>query len=200
MEVINMSEILFQFHITTCVLSETQKIRYQEICKQYAVKPVFIILPKGQYIQQPMFTALIYGKYFDEAYQKSQYITDAFEKAGFPAKRVKAEVFAENADLASIPDDSCFKPYFEWHCKVEADNLDLIKNLSRKFEGHVSENTLETGTKFITIREYGCKELFYSKASQLSQALKQNNIPIIKEKFEYCIYDSRLELDQGWAY
>lgn len=192
-----MQELLFQFHVTTSALLETQKDVYVSVCQRCNVKPVFILLPKGQYMQQPMFTARIQSKNFSEAYCKIEGILKEF--SDFPPIRIKAEVDAKNAHFFTNEATPQWQPYFEWHCKIQFVNTTVTKSLAVEHQAHLSENCLEEGKKFLTIRDYGSKEQFLEKTARLSKALQENDIPIIKEKFEYCIYDSKLELDSGWA-
>lgn len=192
-----MQELLFQFHVTTSALLEAQKDTYLSICHKCNVKPVFIQLPKGQHMQQPMFTALIEGKSFSVAYEKVAEILKEF--SSFPPVRIKAEVDPINDYLFTNITTSKWQPYYEWHCNIKFINPIITKSLAQTHRAHLSENSLEADAKFLTIRDYGSKELFLERTANLSNALQENHIPIIKEKFEYCIYDNKLELDKGWA-
>lgn len=192
-----MQELVFQFHVTTSTLLETQKDVYVSICQKCNVKPVFILLPKGKYIHQPMFTVLIQAPNFSKAYHEIEEILKEFSR--FPPIRIKAEVDAKNAYFFPDMATAQWNPYFEWHCKIQFLNPIVTESLAGRHQAHLSENCLEEGKKFLTIRYYGSKEQFLEKTAQLSKALQENNIPIIKEKFEFCIYDSKLELDNGWA-
>jgi len=113
--------------------------------------------------------------------------------------RRKAEIPQEHAESFPIP-QAGFEPYFEWHCKVIVHDIEVVETLCHELSGHLSRNTLDDAGKerFVTVRQYD-KAVFDKCVEPLLNALIQKEIPIVKQKFEYCVFDSRLELDKGWA-
>lgn len=185
----------FQFHITVGSLRNEAEIHnFSSLCATENVKPLLIVLEKGDYIHQPMFTKVIEAPDFSIAQQQINQVIDTFVKNGFSIVRVKAEIPAE--DYVFQPPVGDFTPYFEWHCKVLL--TEAVKPVCLQHQAHLSLNSLDE-TRFVTIREYGSKELFDSRTKACLESLTEKAVPVLKEKFEYCIYDSKTDLDKGWA-
>ncbi|MBQ9874980.1 MAG: hypothetical protein IJM30_11015 [Thermoguttaceae bacterium] len=183
----------FQFHVTLVDLPVERKERFLELCQIEGVKPVLIELEKGEHIRQPMFTRNLDAERLDAALAEVQKTSDKFVAAGFEISRVKAEIDPrQNADYLSD------ERYYEWHCLVRYQDEEELKALCREREAHLSRNALNPGEKFVSIRFYD-KDAFYQAVEKTEDALKLGRFEIVKEKFEYSVYDSRLELDKGWA-
>lgn len=194
-------EFNFQFHVTIEDFSAEKRNFFIELCRKNEVKPLIISLPRGKYLKQPMFTKLLSNNQLENAIKEINKTADIFKSNNFQPIRIKGEVNAEDYEHFNKIQTSKFKPYYEWHCKVEAQNIPLINELCMKYNGHLSKNSLEENEnkKYITIREYKNKEKFYNSTSKMYDILLENNINIVKQKYEYCVYDNRLELDEGWA-
>ena len=188
----------FQFHITINDLVETNKNSFLILCKKNNVKPVLISLDKGKYIRQPMFTKVVENESFEQAFEEIEKVCKIFKENNFKILRIKSEVPPENSENFKEKNS---KFYFEWHCKVSFEKKNLIEKLCYENNAHISKNSLEDEecTRFVTIREYNDKTIFYSNTKKLSDLFIENGIKIIKQKFEYCIYDNKIELDSGWA-
>jgi len=193
------SVVDYQFHITFDNFETTKKQDFINLCLNSNVKPVMIVLPKGDYINQPMFTKLVSYDSFLAAKENVQETINTFTSAGYKLMRVKAEISPEHAETFQIPQPD-FEPYLEWHCKVIVNDLDAVEGLCREFGGHLSRNTLDEAGKewFVTVRQYE-KAVFDKSVDILLNELNSKGIKIIKQKFEYCVFDSKLELDRGWA-
>jgi len=191
--------IEFQFHITFDNFSTDKKQDFINLCNSENVKPVMIVLPKGDYVNQPMFTKLVSYDNFAAADNEVQKTIEVFTAAGYKLMRKKAEIPPEHAESFPIPQPG-FEPYLEWHCKVIVHDMDVVEGLCSELGGHLSRNTLDEAGKerFVTIRQYD-KAVFDESVPPLLNALNQKGIPIVKQKFEYCVFDSKLELDRGWA-
>lgn len=197
-----MKEITFQFHITIHDLPKEKKEDFLSLCAREQVKPLLIVLPEGNYLKQPMFTKLIKSTNLETALPLAEQTAENFEKSGFSIARIKAEVFSQESNLFQSMKFKNFQPYYEWHCKVKIEKEEETEQLCKKYSAHLSANSLEEDgkTKYITIREYDSEVLFYEAVERFHQILSEKKIvTILKQKFEYCIYDSRLELDKGWA-
>lgn len=197
-----MEEITFQFHITIYDLPKEKKENFLTLCTKEQVKPLLIVLPEGNYLKQPMFTKLIKNTNFETALFLAEQTAENFETAGFSVARIKAEVFSQESNLFQSMNFKNFQPYYEWHCKVKIEKEEETEQLCKEYSAHLSANSLEEDgkTKYITIREYNSEASFYEAVERFHQILSEKKIvTILKQKFEYCIYDSRLELDKGWA-
>jgi hypothetical protein len=56
----------------------------------------------------------------------------------------------------------------------------------------------EVETRFVTLREYGGREVFEMRVRELVADLGREGWPVIKDVSELCVYDSNIELDKGW--
>lgn len=195
-------KILFQFHVTTKELNNSQKENFIKLCDTLDLKALLIQLPKGDIIKQPMFTRYLYADTLKQAIILIAETIKKFEQNGFTILRVKAEIPIENKDNIDI--FFGFKPYFEWHCLVDHTEYEYkeIEQFAKSNNAHISKNSINNNIyqKYITIRKYENLDLFYAQTNHTKQQLKIKNIPIIKEKYEYCVFDSCLDLDKGWAF
>lgn len=190
----------FEFHVTVTNLHITEKEAFVKLCEAEQLKPLMIVLDKGNYINQPMFTGLIRSDSFQEADIVIEKIINKFQENGFTITRKKVETSPKEEEYFHQLLTKNSKPYFEWHGKVEVDNVSMVKNLCTPLGGHISRNSLNPNgrVRFITVREYESKEKFYRRVEKLLSILQVNKIEILKEVYELCIYDSREELDSGW--
>jgi hypothetical protein len=190
----------FEFHITVQDLSPAERDAFIRLCQSEQVKPLMIVLDKGDYIRQPMFTGVIKRTDFHEANKEVDKIVTKFQENGFTIMRKKVETSPNEEQYFYQPLTKHSKPYFEWHGKIEVDDVAMVKNLCAGLGGHLSRNSLNVNGKvrFITVREYESKEKFYERVEKIHSVLKGNGIEFVKEQYELCIYDSREELDRGW--
>ncbi|ASJ52357.1 hypothetical protein BP422_01660 [Brevibacillus formosus] len=190
----------FEFHITLNDLSLDEKDTFIDICKAEQVKPVMIVLDQGNYINQPMITGVIKRADFQEANIEMEKIAATFQNNGFTIVRKKVEISPKEETYFHQPILKNSKPYFEWHGKVQVDDVAALRNLCEGHGGHISRNSLNANGKvrFITVREYESPKQFYDRVEMIHTILQANQIELIKEQYELCIYDSREELDSGW--
>lgn len=190
----------FEFHITLNDLSLDEKDTFIDICNAEQVKPVMIVLDQGNYINQPMITGVIKRADFPEANKEMEKIAATFQNNGFTIVRKKVEISPKEETYFHQPILKNSKPYFEWHGKVQVDDVAALRNLCEAHGGHISRNSLNANGKvrFITIREYESPKQFYDRVEMIHTILQANQIELIKEQYELCIYDSREELDSGW--
>lgn len=186
-------KVQFQIHVTTAPLAAEQKNDYAALCQKHQLKPLLILLAEGVSINQPMFTYLVEADDLAGAQESLKPILTDFAIKGYPALRIKAEI-DPNEEI--VTQNSGL--YYEWHCKIAAENLPIAQQLCQLHGGHLSQNALRNGERFITIREKE-RAVFYRQVTQMSNAVKQSPLKILKEKFEYCIYDNHQLLDKGWA-
>ncbi|TCS94841.1 hypothetical protein [Hazenella coriacea] len=190
----------FEFHITVNDLKMADKEAFVKLCKSEQLKPLMIVLDQGNYINQPMCTGVIKSTDFHDADKGIEKIVNMFQENGFTIMRKKVETSPKEEKYFHQPLTQNFKPYFEWHGKVEVDDITMVKNLCEGLGGHISRNSLNVNGKvrFITVREYESKKKFYERVEEIRSILQVNKIEILKEQYELCIYDSKEELDRGW--
>lgn len=190
----------FEFHITVQDLTMDEKEAFINVCNQEQVKPVMIVLDQGNYIHQPMITGIVHGTDFHQANQEIERVATTFQNKGFTVVRKKVEIPAKEEKFFDQPLLKSSKPYFEWHGKVQVDEVESLKSLCAGYGGHISRNSLNVNGKvrFVTVREYESKESFYDSVGKIHTVLQANQIELMKEQYELCIYDSREDLDSGW--
>lgn len=190
----------FEFHVTLDDVAIEDKAAFIGICQAQQVKPLMIVLDKGNYIHQPMMTGVIQRPDFQAAKSEMDRIAAVFQEGGFTVVRKKVEISPKETAYFHAPITERFKPYFEWHGKVEIEDVDGLKQLCKPSGGHISRNSLNPNGKvrFVTVREYESEAQFYERVKQIHIALQEKQIAPVKEQFELCIYDSREELDSGW--
>ncbi|RAW15264.1 hypothetical protein DC345_14710 [Paenibacillus taichungensis] len=190
----------FEFHITVNDLTFEEKESFIEQCQVEQVKPVMIVLDQGEYIHQPMITGLIHSTDFDEVNSIIKQMVTRYQGNGFTVVRTKVEVPAKEEKYFHQRIVAHSTPYFEWHGKVQVDDVERLKELCEGDGGHISRNSLNANGKirFVTVREYNSSEKFYSRVEKIHNILQQNKIELIKQQYELCIYDSWEELDRGW--
>ncbi|MFI8711869.1 hypothetical protein [Brevibacillus brevis] len=190
----------FEFHVTFNDLQLDEKAAFIDLCQSQQVKPVMIVLDQGNYINQPMITGVITRADFQDANKEMEKIAAMFQNNGFSIVRKKVEISPKEETYFYQPILKNSKPYFEWHGKVQVDDVAALRNLCEGHGGHISRNSLNVNGKvrFITVREYESPIQFYDRVEKIHTILQANQIGLIKEQYELCIYDSREELDSGW--
>lgn len=98
--------------------------------------------------------------------------------------------------------------YFEFHVKYSSpesrDKLLLLEVLFKKYNIFVSKSLITNSLnnqKVATIRLFStCKTVAFCLFNQFIDELKDLQIQIIKTQKEYALFDTNVELDDGWAF
>jgi hypothetical protein len=190
----------FEIHVTVKDLKIDEKESFVEFCKSEGVKPVMIVLDQGDYINQPMISAVIRHDSFQEANEEIETLATKMQNKGFSVVRKKVEISPKKETYFYEPVVKNSKPYYEWHGKVLVDDVDMLKKLCEGQGGRISRNSLNADGKkrFITVRDYEGSKPFYERVENIHRILDANDIGLLKEEYELCIYDSREGLDSGW--
>ena len=115
-------EIPFEIHITINNLELSRRIDFINFCNTIDAKPIIIELSKGEFINKPMISKILYSNNIDEILLTSNEFSKALAAKGFNVNRIKIETPAKYSFLFENYITS-FKKYFEYHCKI-----DFIKN------------------------------------------------------------------------
>jgi len=193
------NRIPFELHLTVNDLLTTDIERFVDCCLAQEAKPMMIELSRGTYIHQPMMNRIVAASSLQEALMVATMLSGILQTSGFPVKRLKIEVPADQFD--AVPDISAnFTPYFEWHGKVLYDNVNALLACCATHQVHLSRNALkqEQTTRFVTLREFGDIHVFQQRINKLTGALTEGGWTVIKQQSEYCVYDNNLFLDGGW--
>lgn len=190
--------IPFEIHLTTNDLLNSEIERFNNLCKRSGGKSLLIKLSRGKVANQPMFSKVVSAENIERALEQTRDYVKGFVKEKFPITRIKVEIPIDFTD--SIQSDKKETDnYFEWHGKIEPFEMDKLLGICTKHNTHLSKNSIKNESKrFVTLREYGSKEIFQNRVNNLIENLKENNYKIYKQESEYCVYDSNILLDEGW--
>jgi hypothetical protein len=192
-------KIPFEIHITTDNFTSDRQADFVDFCITREAKPLMIELSKGDFINQPMFSKIIFANNLGDILSISTEISNSLNNHGFLVKRLKIEIPSDKSDLLKYcPSD--FDRYFEWHCKINFTQTDSLLKLCEKHKVHLSLNSLknEANIRFITLREFGTKLRFEQRILSLLSGLQNGKWTILKQQSEYCVYDNNNFLDNGW--
>lgn len=189
----------FEIHITTVLNDTKQEKEFVEFCKNNEAKPLVIHLERGEFVNQPMLSKTIQAGDLQEALKLANTYKAKLTHEEFPVIRVKIEVPATDFSLFENVNPE-FEHYFEWHGKVELGNRPQLEEICLKHKVHLSRNALkdEPHLRFITLREFGGEDQFKNRITVLKSDLAAGGSEIRKEESEYCIYDDKKALDNGW--
>ncbi|MBU5354095.1 hypothetical protein ACN9MH_20970 [Paenibacillus silvae] len=190
----------FEFHVTLNDLSQQEKETFIRICNEENVKPVMIELDQGEHIHQPMITGVVHSEDYQDVERVIEGISMKFRDIGFTVMRTKVEIPAKEERFFDQPMLPQSRPYFEWHGKVQVEDVNRLKHICAGTGGHISRNSLhkDGSIRFVTVREYEYADHFYDSVEEIHTILRTNQIELLKQQYELCIYDSREELDRGW--
>lgn len=192
-------EIPFELHITVDNLALDRQANFVDFCASKQSKSLMIELSKGNFINQPMLSKIVYANNLNHVLFIATEISNSMKSQNFLVKRLKIEIPARDSDLFKYH-SSHFDKYFEWHCKIDYTQVDKLLELCEAHKVHLSLNSMknEPNVRFITLREFGEKPKFEQRIQWLLTDLQSGNWVILKQQFEYCIYDDNKFLDNGW--
>jgi hypothetical protein len=172
------------------------------------VKSVLIELPQGVVAKQLM-TASYHRGTLTSVKQEAYSLVCEFEKVGFKIARVKIEAMVNNKDVPISDIQAQLLPktnYFEFHVKatLAPEYIGVLAQLCQQHGAHLSANAFKyqphgQQQRFMTMRMYGVG-LHTAQVSfnTLLAALKAQNIKLSQPQQEYSVFDSNINLDNGW--
>ena len=199
----------FEAHITVKAVNAELKRKFCLLCQKLAVKCVFIELPQGVTRSQ-MMTASYHHGAFKDVLQKINQIAEKIVNADFEVTRIKIEAMVSNQDIPIFDIEAQKLPksnYFEFHVEAilsASENLEVLKKYCLQHNAHLSKNAFKKlidgkHERFITMRIYG---LGYKSAQtrfdNLILYLKSKGFKLSQQQREYTVYDTNLNLDNGW--
>lgn len=191
---------MFEVHITVNAIEQQDIPDFVEFCQTIEAKPIIIELEKGIIAQQPMISKVY--RNIEKHTLKNELIDllQDFKTSIYAVNRVKVEVplFFIKEGLLEFP--SYKGQYFEWHGKVKYEDLETLKQKIKYLDVHLSRNSLkgQSNLRFLTKRTFWSKDHFINNVTETKDALARNEIELVKEEYEYCIYDSNKSIDKGW--
>lgn len=192
----NQESIPFELHLTVSPFLSNREEEFVQSCQKLGGKPILIELSRGEFQQQPMFTKVEYVISLEQALERARNYALELQKLAYKINRSKIEVPAYCFEKFKAEKSN----YFEWHGKIDYINVSKLLSLCEKHSVHLSRNSLKNQSeiRFITLREYGNKDVFDNRVSLLKEALNEGGWKVFKEQAEYCVYDSNCELDKNW--
>ena len=200
----------FEVHLTVLAPDKPRLVRFQEWCRIREYKCVWIVLARGEHVEQPMATWRRRDTNLTRVLEEAEHHARELKRDAIPVVRVKVEAAPHNDEIPLVDADALAHPvgnYFEHHVKLLRDKTapcEALVRVCQRFGAHLSRNAFrEAGAgqeeRFVTIRSYSVG--WVSSEQQLRQllvVLKGIGEQIIEYESEYCVYDSNLRLDAGW--
>lgn len=194
----------YEYHLSASLVPEQAEL-FKNTCRRLGGRFIIIELGQGNTPIQPMLCKTISGTPIN-VLDNISYCEAELSKL-FDITRVKVEASINNQgipskDNVSFPTDC----YFEHHVKMELAkdyDLELLQVKLAAHDAHLSRNAYEKAVKaeirFATqrVKHVGLNQA-RDKFQTLLHFLKRENIFVIKSIQEFNIYDSNVDLDDGW--
>jgi hypothetical protein len=192
--------IPFEIHLTVESLNTDGQEKFAEFCLKHDAKPLLIELARGDNMQQPMLTKVIYTESLDDVLKISTRYSNLLRQNSFKVNRLKIETMPEYATLFDDGEAGTFAKYYEWHGKINYERPVELLALCEKHKAHLSINALKNtpNIRFITLREFGDNNTFNTRIKELTTDITAGGWQLLKQQSEYCIYDNNCFLDNGW--
>lgn len=198
---------VFEAHVTVRTTDPAELERFATLVGALGAKPIFIVLPEGATLFQPMTGSYHHGELPEvqaEVFELARRLTDA----RFEVTRVKIEATGSNRDVPRTDEEAQARDgYFEVHLKVSLPagaDVDALRALVTPHEGRLSRNARRIDgavvTRFVTLRIYG-RGLDEARRRHLAlhHALVDAGYRVSDALLEFTVYDSDVGLDAGWA-
>lgn len=192
---------MFEIHITTNELNETEVKQFKEFCTSIDAKPILIELAEGVTTQQPMISKVFSNVEEGKLTNEIESLEAKFRENSYEVIRTKVEVPLEFINRGRKEFPNYKGQYYEWHGKVEFDDIEKLRKALRLLQNvHLSKNSLkdQANRRFVTVRSYPSKRLFLSNVESVKKSINYNGFKLIKDEYEYCVYDSNKLTDSGW--
>lgn len=190
----------FEVHLTVVNTPGTDIQRFVSLCQEIGAKPLLIELSRGNHTQQLMLSKLLLSDQLDTVLKTSKDYDCLLSQQAYRTSRLKIELPLQYSEIYRANTSAMPGLYYEWHGKVNLSrNKDLL-SLCESHGAHLSRNSLknEQGMRFITVRELDSKAVFLDRIEALQKDLKDGAWDIVRQQFEYCVFDDNCVLDQGW--
>jgi hypothetical protein len=205
---------IFEYHVTVNLGEKPLEV-FIEYCRNYKdikLKPIVIQLPAKNPTQ--VMTSSYKRGLYPENVQDIKKIANDLKDSGFQVSRIKIESMASNE---GVPINSNKKEnertinhftknkgtYFEFHYRIPVENHNfenILKKLCKENNAHLSKNPLkDSSSKYVTTRCFDCgRQEAFEKYYHLEKVLLENNFTVEKSEREFVVYDTNLDIDDGW--
>jgi hypothetical protein len=200
----------FEVHLTVLAPDKPRLARFQEWCRIRECKCVWIVLARGEHVEQPMATWRRRDANLAAVLEEAEGCARELNRDAIPVVRVKVEAAPHNDEVPLVDTDALAHPegnYFEHHVKLIRDKTaprEALLRACERYGAHLSRNAFRQAgagqeERFVTIRSYGVGWVSSQQhLQQLLIVLKELGEQIIEQESEYCVYDSNIGLDAGW--
>lgn len=197
----------FETHITLQL--PVQEEEFRRDCARLGVKPIVIELPAGSTPTQPMTSGETQGT-LATVLAESRELWRKLEGLGYRPTRLKIEAGPTNRGLPHSDTEAENLPadfYYEHHLKVEVRDdatRRWVEQICASRQAHLSSNALKAhpdGRReyFVTVRSYAIgRQTAEAGIDRLAEDFRTAGVPLLKRICEYCVYDSRPGVDDGW--
>lgn len=195
---------VFESHVTVAACDEAA---FAQTCDALGVKALFISLPRGKTMRQPMTGAHHRGPLPDILLTVHE-LARELVKAGFEVIRTKIEAVGPHRDLPQTDEAARSAPasnYFEHHAKVVLPSAESEAAIAAAFAGlgaYLSRGAPRSDgleLRFVTLRSWGLGQASADARFDRVLALAgELGLPLRNRLREYTVYDSALEVDAGW--
>ncbi|CAF3284230.1 unnamed protein product [Rotaria sp. Silwood2] len=211
----------FEAHVTLDCTYHTEQVieKLKKTCENTKYKIIFIDLDTNEQNgkhQQLMTSSYYCGEYPSIVKKIEEEVYQHFQN--FNIIRIKIESLASNEGVPETDIDRKLfwdkkTNYFEFHYKVLVNNdpkeqkLEKLRNIcqsNRRLHLHVSQNAFKqldekNSHDMVTIRLFDVgRESAFQNNDEVIQYLTKNNFPPLKVVREFIVYDTHIELDNGW--
>lgn len=199
----------FEVHLTAQTNTPAVTDRFAGWCRDRGLKCVRIVLDRGATADQPMATWRRSSAVLSAVVEEANRLAADATTDGFAVVRVKVEADPHTADVPLADADAVAhhpKNYFEHHVKLRRAPdapRDALLTVCDRHAAHLSRNAFRDGgdgeERFVTQRAYGVgRDTAAARLGRLIDDLRGLGEEVVEHEFEYCVYDSNLQLDAGW--
>jgi len=200
----------FEMHLTVQAAGGGSLAEFQQWCDLQQMKCVQIVLSRGAHVQQPMATWRRDKTTLPVVVKEAQKYAASLMAQGVNVTRVKVEAAPFNQQVPLTDADTALHPpanYFEHHIKVKrsaAVSRGILLAVSEQHGAHLSHNAFKQladgmEERFVTLRTYAAgRQTSMADLNALLNSLRAADENVVEHESEYCVYDSNIQLDDGW--
>ncbi|MCR9200368.1 MAG: hypothetical protein NXI04_17170 [Planctomycetaceae bacterium] len=167
---------------------------------QHNIKWTHIQLDRGAFASQPMLTFWGNGRLAEQK-ARGQAVADELAQQSIRVVRHKIET--------TLAADNCVEPglYFECHVKLQLNDErqhHTARQIAARHNAHLSRNARRQEAdgcqqRFLTLRQYtGVGRDLLGAQERLCGDLQSSQIVVLEVESERVVFDSHLQLDEGW--
>ncbi|CAF1386676.1 unnamed protein product [Didymodactylos carnosus] len=199
----------FEVHIT---VENNDMEHFLNVCKINKLKSIFIHLNNGNNPKQLMTSSYHVGTYSNIVEEIKTLANIQFKD--FNIIRLKIESLPSNNGIPENDIDKLLfwdinSNYFEFHYKILISSLNQLRRLKKlciTYELYLARNAFKTISinemyYIITMRLFNVSRVnAFIRNDTIINYLTMNHFPPLKVEREFVVYDSNIDLDNGWSH